>query len=257
MKQSVFNQYLDTRSASTEKRARIDMLDLKDQREGEAHILFRSKIIRAKMFYANPSAIKYMQLNQFLKVDKPPSKLLFILENQFNKFRDLLDSKSYDQLANLPEDEDIESIVENLRENEHLEPIERGIATLIALHSKPEETKTDIVETLSEDELNLFTPLRDSIFTNKYLLVNDRDEFSEAILDKALALSKIEAIERATGKSERQASGISDELINDMRMGTYYPPEIHTGLDADETKSIILELIEFIQEAREKGGSSD
>src|SRR5262249_32354367 len=52
--QSVFNQYLDTRSASTEKRARVDLLDLKEQREGEAHIFFKSKIVRARMFFANP-----------------------------------------------------------------------------------------------------------------------------------------------------------------------------------------------------------
>ena len=41
---------MDTRSASFEKRARIDLLDLKDQREGEAHIFFKSKIVRAGCF---------------------------------------------------------------------------------------------------------------------------------------------------------------------------------------------------------------
>ncbi len=40
--ESVLNNYADTRSASSEKRARIDLLDLKEQREGEAHILFKS-----------------------------------------------------------------------------------------------------------------------------------------------------------------------------------------------------------------------
>ena len=40
----------------SEKRARIDLLDLKEQREGEAHIFFKSKIVRARMFYANPFA---------------------------------------------------------------------------------------------------------------------------------------------------------------------------------------------------------
>ncbi len=30
------NNYMDSRSASSEKRARIDLLDLKEQREGEA-----------------------------------------------------------------------------------------------------------------------------------------------------------------------------------------------------------------------------
>ncbi len=33
--QSVLNNYMDTKSASFEKRARIDLLDLKEQREGK------------------------------------------------------------------------------------------------------------------------------------------------------------------------------------------------------------------------------
>ena len=47
---SLLNNYMDSRSASSEKRQRIDLLDLKEQREGEAHIFFKSKIIRAKCF---------------------------------------------------------------------------------------------------------------------------------------------------------------------------------------------------------------
>src|SRR4029077_20435048 len=38
---ALMNSYLDTRSASSEKRARINLLDLKDQMQGEAHIFFR------------------------------------------------------------------------------------------------------------------------------------------------------------------------------------------------------------------------
>src|SRR5690606_27989631 len=44
---SLTNNYMDSRNANIEKRARIDLLDLKDQREGDAHIFYRSKIIRA------------------------------------------------------------------------------------------------------------------------------------------------------------------------------------------------------------------
>src|SRR3990167_7060590 len=44
---SLLNNYMDSRSASSEKRARIDLQDLKEQREGEAHIFFKSKIVRA------------------------------------------------------------------------------------------------------------------------------------------------------------------------------------------------------------------
>ena len=44
--ESILNNYADSRSASTEKRARIDLQDLKDLREGEYHIFFKSKILK-------------------------------------------------------------------------------------------------------------------------------------------------------------------------------------------------------------------
>ncbi len=53
---SILNNYMDSRSASSEKRARIDLLDLKEQREGEAHIFFKSKIIRAQNVFCKSAA---------------------------------------------------------------------------------------------------------------------------------------------------------------------------------------------------------
>jgi intracellular multiplication protein IcmO len=58
--------------ATFDKRNRIDLLDLKDQREGEAHIFFKSTIVRAKFFHANPAKIKKIKLNQMVKV-RPPT----------------------------------------------------------------------------------------------------------------------------------------------------------------------------------------
>ncbi|WP_192485059.1 MULTISPECIES: type IV secretory system conjugative DNA transfer family protein [Cysteiniphilum] len=70
--------YRDTKEATIEKRARIDLMDLKDQREGEGHIFFKSQIIRANMFYANPTNVDCLRINQFLKVIPP--KKVFINE---------------------------------------------------------------------------------------------------------------------------------------------------------------------------------
>jgi intracellular multiplication protein IcmO len=67
--------YRDSMEAQFDKRSRLSLLDLKDQREGEAHIFFKSKIVRASMFYASPAKVKKIKLNQFLKV-KPPADTL-------------------------------------------------------------------------------------------------------------------------------------------------------------------------------------
>lgn len=73
-------QYKDTMEATMDKRSRLDLLDLKDQREGEAHIFFRSTIVRAKMFYANPPKVKKIKVNQFLKVEKPSEETVKALK---------------------------------------------------------------------------------------------------------------------------------------------------------------------------------
>lgn len=76
--------YRDTMEAQFDKRDRLNLLDLKDQREGEAHIFFKSTIIRASMFYANPPKVKKLKLNQFLKV-KPPSDSIVSSLTALNK----------------------------------------------------------------------------------------------------------------------------------------------------------------------------
>src|SRR3989338_6285918 len=87
---SLTMNYLDTRSASVDKRERVNLLDLKDQREGEAHIFFKSRIVRAKMFYADPKPAPNMRVNQFLKVDIPLNRVIFDLEERLSHFSRVL-----------------------------------------------------------------------------------------------------------------------------------------------------------------------
>jgi len=73
--------YKDSMEATFDKRNRIDLLDLKDQREGEAHIFFKSTIVRASFFYAGPKKTKKIKLNQFLKVRPPADQSIASLRN--------------------------------------------------------------------------------------------------------------------------------------------------------------------------------
>ncbi len=59
--------YTDGKGAKLEKRNRVDLLDLKEQQPGEAHFLFKSKIVRGRFFYASPTASEKNALNPFLK----------------------------------------------------------------------------------------------------------------------------------------------------------------------------------------------
>jgi intracellular multiplication protein IcmO len=68
--------YFDTREARLEKKGRVHFVDLKQQIEGEMHILFQEKVIRAKSFYANPEGSLNrkkltLRANHFIKVPRP------------------------------------------------------------------------------------------------------------------------------------------------------------------------------------------
>lgn len=150
--QSMFNNYLDTRSASAEKRARIDLLDLKDQREGEAHIFFRSKIVRARMFYANPKPVKYMRLNQHLKIEKPLTKTLIDFETRLRRFQELLEKSDFD-VSTDEQGADIRFIKACYDKAETKTFIERGIEALVSYHNQhPDSAESSILSAPTEEK---------------------------------------------------------------------------------------------------------
>jgi intracellular multiplication protein IcmO len=68
--------YMDNMNATMEQRSRGSLQDLKEQTPGEAHILFKSRIIRARMFSCGMvderNLLTKYRLNHFIKV-KPPA----------------------------------------------------------------------------------------------------------------------------------------------------------------------------------------
>src|SRR5579872_6140065 len=114
--QSILNNYMDSRSASSEKRSRIDLLDLKEQREGEAHIFFKSKIVRARLFFANPPPVKQFRLNHFLKVEPPIGRVLIDLENRLEEFDHILEREGEAFKPTTEEAEEIQLIASVMHE---------------------------------------------------------------------------------------------------------------------------------------------
>lgn len=246
--ESVINDYLDTRSASSERRARIDLMDLKDQREGEAHIFFKSRIIRARMFYANPTPAAKIQLNQFLKVDVPSDQVLLELEDNISRFRDFLDIGQIPEIEP-PYSEELNTLIEHLNEHLEQEPIQRALQALMAVHTQTEDTfaaEESDEEELSEDELNIFMPLRLQTISRDELLVDDLDTFSEPILSRGVTQQHIALIERYFGKDNYYASEVAAELIKDMQQATYYPPAIQDDMSVEEITSSIEALLDKI-----------
>lgn len=247
----VSNSYMDTKSSSFEKRARVDLLDLKEQTEGEAHIFFKSKIVRARMFYANPKPVKQLKVNQFLKVEPPPDDYLMKLQKQLASFQKILDSGDL-SINKVVENEEITLITKVLHETNIEEPIERGVAALIAFHgyNAPEPVE-DLIEEEVEGALTIFSGLR-MTSNSPPILVADKDTFAESLLPINETRNQMMMIERLAGAKDKYSGTVANELIKDFQMATSYPPEERDAIDSQELTDIVKTLSEKIALEREK-----
>ncbi len=248
---SLSNSYLDTKSSSFEKRARVDLLDLKDQTEGEAHIFFKSKIVRARMFYANPPPVKFLKINQFIKVEAPPDEYLIKLQSQLATFQGLLERGDLSITSSI-ETEEISLITKILQESEGTDPIERAVSALITYHSYNEpEPVEELIEEEKEGALTIFSPLR----LNKNslpLLAKDKQAFSEPLIHINETRNQMMMIERLAGAGDKYAGSVANELIKDFQSATAYPPTERDITDPNELTGIVKALSSRLAEEREK-----
>lgn len=249
--ESMMNNYLDTKSASAEKRARIDLLDLKEQREGEAHIFFKSKIVRARMFYADPKPVKRLQLNQFLKVGPPLSRVLTDLERRLDHFKQVVEGERLFAGKHV-ENQEIDTIAQMLRDADGADSIERSVSTLLAIHGESQSEVVELEEELDISELNVFTKLHVSEHLQGLLLADNLERFGAPLLNRVAVREQVSVVERLSGKLDKQASSIADEIVRDMRSATFYPPPMVEAAHRAELVQTVNELVEHIKKEREK-----
>ncbi len=240
------NTYLDARSASAEKRARIDLLDLKEQREGEMHIFFKSTIIRAKTFFADPKPVKKMQLNQFLKIAAPPTRQLVEFEKRLVHFKGLIEKDELDFPS--PEfSQDINIISNTIHQDKSPSLIERGVTALLTYYNQtvpPEEVEE--IEAPEDDTvsltLNIFNKVALTDLSRSFVPETQFADFSDRLLQKQTCEKQTAFAERLLGRAEQQAIDMAAELIKDMEMATKYPPMIEIPPDIPKIVRLIDEL---------------
>ncbi len=233
---SLLNNYMDARSASSEKRQRIDLLDLKEQTEGEAHIFFKSRIVRARMFYAAPKPPDKMRLNHFLKVEAPLTRVLVDMEARADQFETIL-KENTGQLfeASHDEGEEIHLIAETMRKNTAVNPIERSIAALLSLQNQNEPLEEEVIEEeVLDGKMNIFSKALLPERVKELVGASNVNNFSAPLLNKPLLKDKISLLERVLGRSSSQVNVITDEIMKDIQLATDYPPEIEHLLRPNE-----------------------
>jgi intracellular multiplication protein IcmO len=245
---SVLGTYQDARGARVEKRARIDLLDLKEQREGEGHFFFKSKVVRGKFFYANPQPVKYMRLNHFLKVDDPPDAEVDKLMKSFEQFNKL--AVNGVEFINVEtSNEEVEKVSQVFHDNTNSTPLDCSITALHKFITKTDIPAGFFAETAANvevDNLNIFMPLRLSDHLVNLVMTDNLEQFRKPILSRADSRDQIEYIQRLCGKSGQQAMNIAIELVGDMEKGTQYPPEVKPTTDGAMLAQGVQELIQAI-----------
>ncbi|MDP3560439.1 MAG: type IV secretion system DNA-binding domain-containing protein [Legionellaceae bacterium] len=250
------NTYYDTRSSSFEKRSRVDLLDLKEQVEGEAHIFFKSRIIRARMFYANPKQVKRLKVNQFLKIEPPADELIVKLNKQRAIFQEIIDKNELG-IATTQDNEELQLITEKWNAGTEEDPIERGIAALLAFHKHGEPEP--IVELTAEEEealgyITIFTRLRQPEGASP-LLVKDPVAFSAPILRVNEVRNYTLSIERMAGSKELSPATVANNLVKDIEIATKYPPDEQDAIDATMLAGMVDELCGKMKAAKETSGT--
>lgn len=241
---SVSGTYMDSKSAQVEKRARIDLLDLKDQREGEAHIFFKSKLVRAKVFFVNPKPVKKMHLNQFLKVESPEDMTLYEMSQAIKQYDGVKANAEVFADITVPDD-DLQRVLQSIEFNESdTSAIERGVTALLAYREEEtvEEVEQEDLTTIPPNELNLFTPLRLSDEVHRSILVPDLANFATPFVDPGLARQNLITVERLLGRGEKHSSNIGTEIVKDMQIATHYPPPISSRPVPEELAALVSNL---------------
>lgn len=261
-------KYRDEKRISYEKRDRGDLLDLKDQREGEAHIIFKSTLVRAKMFYAQPEKVAKLQLNHFLRVEPPKKEQIIAFEESTKSLlRHLLNEEYMQELeeSNEPvlEIDYLPKLFEygrdkKLSEKETAAGI-LGFITNITYDSfdefknkmsdfsiNEEEEKVDIFS----EENNYDDDMSYDEYENRSIDEDDEDENLPVFLSQSKTKDNFVALEKAAGTPDDVAEARSTQTIEDMKKASQYPrsPVPEPTDDTDDIMDIIQSLEEDLKQ---------
>ena len=256
---SVSNTYQDTKSSSFERRARIDLLDLKDQTEGEAHLFFRSKVIRARMFYANPKPVARLKINQFLKVEPPSDAYLAKLNEQTKKFQSVIEAGDLTIRSQPKEtDDEIKHIAKLMREAKAPDLMARGASAFLAFHKRNEPEKVEaLFDETPPEKVTIFSPLRDLPVGTPAVMSKDVAAFSKSLLPIQDTRDYLMSIGKLVGEKDKLAGAVANEIVKDLQMATRYPPDKHVLMEPSALADSVKTLASRIKEAHEKKAAKE
>ena len=279
---SIAMNYMDTKNASVDRKQRIELLDLKDQREGEAHIFFKSKVIRAEVFYANPKPVKTLRINHLLKVESPSTQELIELENRIAAFTKVFINNDF-KLPKIPVNNDILLLQSSITENQEVTSLEKGILGIIKIleyevdkqkkinatqenkeiDNKVNEKKVDankiednkindkntkVVDSSSISSIvSVFNGIPMTELISKIVSNKDHELFKLPLLRKGYLNENLCGIEQLVGLTQEQASINGNKLIDDLLSLTTFPHQAPPKANLSNYLNNVNEIILILQ----------
>ena len=206
--------YKDTMEATMDKRARLDLLDLKDQREGEAHIFFRSTIVRAEMFYANPPKVNRIKVNQMLKVARPEDDVVEALQSLHGVDIDV-------SVLEVEHDDNLEALV-SLVNAPHAKTDQHTFADSVLgyIRGHQETEEIDFGDQSANPSIFMNVPV-DERLTSRFFDV-EIATLLPSILTKEKLYELVKRLNILAGKSETMAKQESISIIDELEKQTTY-----------------------------------
>ena len=191
------------------------------------------------MFYAAPSPVKKLKLNQFLKVEAPPDDYIAKLFAQLKHFTDILANHDFDFKPS-----EANEVIERLHFLLNRETTDDLIANSLKMlldfeEPLPEElTQIATMPLLTEGQINIFSPLNWPI-DYPPLFTRDVNSFSKPLMDQEQIKEIMRGIETFTGEKVQLSAKIASELVNDMSTATLYPIPIQDDILANDLAQMV------------------
>ncbi len=254
--QGIFsNRYLDQNNASIERMGRGDILDLKDQDPGEAHIIFKSGLVRAKMFYAAPEDMPKLKVNSFLRVEPPEKAEMVEFDNKVAELgkrlldpelaQDYVEDTSFSiKLASFQETFDAAMAAKSGIALAGLAGLaaagRQGYANLGAFERSAQAlededmNRPNHIHAFSDpDDLDSFADFEDQPG-------NDEDE--NTLMDGVQTRNRLADLQVAAGADPNEALKKAERMREEMKAVSTYPQHIPDPVHASEVINIIQEL---------------
>lgn len=272
------------KSASVELKKRGNLLDLKDQREGQAHVIFKSAVIRTQMFYASPPKPPIIRMNYFVRVEPPDIKDIESLDKGLEKLiRSLTDINTIREVEEHAQfdDENVNKLKQLLDQHSHLNKDEAAFAAIAGLGSEvldiyddgisqfEKYRRGDVDEDEEEEEENITmftkphkvnkekkefmqkfkTPEKEKPMQNTSVSYEedfDEDDETGIFMNEDITRKSFEEIETKVGESSENAKEAATRAVEDMKKLTKYPGDDTPSKKApEEFMDILHELDEL------------